>query len=205
MRLKDYYRNTVDANDTQTGGWSTYYYGVFSKIINDNQFKVVAEVGIGYGTHAKQILKNTNVDKLYLIDPMKYYPNDLFAEAIMSKSPEIPGNNFNELYELINNELSPFTNRYKWFRTESLKITNEQISDGSLDCIFIDGDHSYDAVLADLEFWWPKVRKGGQLLGDDYWMGDVARAVHEFANKQGLTVDFLTKEGTTYKIYRFYK
>jgi hypothetical protein len=204
MKLKDFYRNTVDLNDSMKGGWARCYYGVFTNVIKENGYKVIAEVGIGYGTHAKYILKNNEIQHLYLIDPTKYYPNDGFAEDIMKQEPEIPENNFNELYNLINEELLPWKDKYTWFRSESLSITNTQIPDSSIDCIFIDGDHSYNAVLNDLQFWWDKVRPGGQLLGDDYWMGDVAKAVNEFAKNNSLTFDFLTN-GTDYKIYRFNK
>ncbi len=205
MLLKEYYRNTVDLNDSGKGGWSSIYYGVLEKVINDNNYKRIAEIGIGYGTHAKSVLKNTNVDMLLLVDPTKYYPNDGFAEDIMRHVPEIPGNNFNELYDLIKQELSPWKHRYSWFRKESLTITNDEVLDASLDCVFIDGDHSYNSVIKDLEFWWKKVRIGGQMLGDDYWMPDVSKAVSEFAKSNGLSYDFLYKEGSNYKIYRFFK
>ena len=205
MKLSEYYKTTVVLNDSG-GGWNGTYYGCFSKIINDNNYKVVAEVGIGYGTHAKYILNTTNVEKLILIDPTKYYPDDGFATDIMKQTPEVPGNNFNELYELINSYLSPWKDRYTWFRTESLNITDDQVSDKSLDCIFIDGDHRYESVKKDLIFWWSKLRAGGQLLGDDYWMSGVAQAVHEFAHEMNLQVDFLYKDNSsTYKIYRFNK
>jgi hypothetical protein len=205
MKLKDYYRNTVELNDSGKGGWSSIYYGVFEKVINDNNYKRVAEVGIGYGTHAKSILKKTNLDMLILVDPTKEYSNDGFSEDIMRQIPEIPGNNFNELYELIKNELSPWKDKYTWLRKESLTVTNDEVADSSLDCIFIDGDHSYNSVINDLNFWWKKVRTGGQILGDDYWMSDVSKAVNNFAISNGLSYDFLYKEGSDYKIYRFFK
>ena len=205
MKLKDFYRQTVDNNLNNNGGWAGYYYGVFAKVINDNNYKNVAEVGIGYGAHAKSILQSTNIDKLTLIDPTKFYPNDGFANDIMAQEPDIPGNNFNELYELINEELGEWKDKVCWHRKESLTITNEEVPDNSLDCIFVDGDHSYTAVIKDLLFWWKKVRVGGQMLGDDYWMPDVARAVQEFALIKGLKYDFLFKEGSDYKIFRFKK
>ncbi len=206
MKLADYYRNTVDINDSLKGGWSIYYYGVFSKVINENNYKKIVEVGIGYGTHAKYILKNNDtIEKLYLVDPTKFYPNDGFASDIMKQEPIIPGNNFNELYDLIKQELSPWENKVTWFRTESLSITNEQIPNDSIDCIFIDGDHSYKAVLNDLRFWWNKLRVGGQMLGDDYWMPEVERAVKEFSSEYKIKFDLLTNPGATYKIFRFHK
>jgi Methyltransferase domain len=205
MKLSDYYNETVRKNEKETGGWSPFYYGALTKVINDNNYKNVAEVGIGYGTHAKYILKTTDVSNLILVDPTKYYSNDGFANDIMNQTPEIPGNNFNELYDLINKELSPWKDRFTWYRTESLTITDEQVPNNSLDCVFIDGDHSYQAVYNDLRFWWKKVRSGGQLLGDDYWMNEVAEAVNDFAKLYNLKYDFVYKDGSDYKIYRFYK
>jgi hypothetical protein len=40
----------------------------------------------------------------------------------------------------------------------------------SLDFVFIDGDHSRAAVLADIAAWLPKVKVGGLLAGHDYRM-----------------------------------
>jgi hypothetical protein len=203
--LIDYYRSTVDLNDSKEGGWSVFYYGVLSKIINDNNFKKIAEVGIGYGTHAKHVLRNTNIDTLYLIDPMCYYANDGFVDDIMKCKPQKEGNNFNEMYDLINNELSPWKERYTWFRVPSVNITDEQVANESLDCVFVDGDHSYDAVVKDLPFWWKKIRPGGKMLGDDYWMNDVEKAVTEFSQIINISAELLTLKGNSYKIFCFSK
>ena len=62
--------------------------------------------------------------------------------------------------------------------------TNEAaglFKDESLDAVFIDADHSYEAVKMDIQNWMPKVRKGGILAGHDYnsaWPG-VIKAVNE--------------------------
>jgi len=37
-------------------------------------------------------------------------------------------------------------------------------TDGSIDMIFIDGDHDYDSVRADFEDFWPQMRYGGLIL-----------------------------------------
>lgn len=42
------------------------------------------------------------------------------------------------------------------------------VADESLDFVFIDADHSYDAVSDDIFKWKPKVRPGGWLGGHDY-------------------------------------
>jgi SAM-dependent methyltransferase len=52
--------------------------------------------------------------------------------------------------------------------------------DRSVDFIFIDAAHAYEAVKADIQAWRPKVRPGGVIAGHDfeYWEG-VKRAVEE--------------------------
>lgn len=52
----------------------------------------------------------------------------------------------------------------------------------TLDFVFLDADHDYTAVSADIRAWLPKIRPGGYLGGHDYlpdWPG-VVRAVDEF-------------------------
>jgi Methyltransferase domain len=71
------------------------------------------------------------------------------------------------------------------------------IPDESLDWVYVDGDHTYDAVRNDLEAWAPKVKPGGLLTGDDYgsfgwWEGDVQRAVDEFVAARRPQVLLLT-------------
>jgi len=39
---------------------------------------------------------------------------------------------------------------------------------GPIDALYIDADHTYASVLADLEAWVPLVRSGGLVMGDDY-------------------------------------
>jgi len=45
---------------------------------------------------------------------------------------------------------------------------------GPIDLLFLDGDHSYDAVAQDVADWAPKIRPGGFLV-----MHDVVHAVHD--------------------------
>ncbi len=52
-------------------------------------------------------------------------------------------------------------------------------ADASLDFVFIDGDHSYPAVCADIDAWLPKIKPGGWIGGHDYDRIGVERAVLE--------------------------
>lgn len=58
---------------------------------------------------------------------------------------------------------------YNWtlmrdFSQEAAK----RVPDGSVDFIYVDGDHRYEGVMADLESWVPKVKPGGIVAGHDY-------------------------------------
>lgn len=59
------------------------------------------------------------------------------------------------------------------------------------DCIYIDAAHEYNAVLMDLIAYWPFIKHGGMMFGDDYsashWPG-VVQAVNEFAKQNNLNV-----------------
>src|SRR5262249_40567279 len=58
------------------------------------------------------------------------------------------------------------------------------------DAIYIDAGHDYNHAMTDIRCWWPIVRPGGVMFGDDYhihWHG-VVRAVHDFAESQKLAV-----------------
>lgn len=84
------------------------------------------------------------------------------------------------LYEKFISNMSPLSGHY-----QAQRMTTDEAAplfeDGSLDAVFIDADHTYDAVRRDIANWMPKVRKGGILAGHDYvhtWPG-VVQAVNE--------------------------
>lgn len=63
--------------------------------------------------------------------------------------------------------------------------------DRPLDYLYIDADHSYEGVRADLALWAPFVKPGGLLLGDDYGNAmypGVQQAWDEFERAHDLTL-----------------
>ena len=51
---------------------------------------------------------------------------------------------------------------------EDSKTAHRHFAEGSLDFVFIDGDHSYEGVKLDILNFLPKVRPGGLIAGHDY-------------------------------------
>jgi predicted O-methyltransferase YrrM len=62
--------------------------------------------------------------------------------------------------------------------------------DESLDFVFIDASHDYDNVLKDIQAWYPKTKTStGIISGHDYsWSLEVKKAVHDFFDPLGLTI-----------------
>jgi predicted O-methyltransferase YrrM len=69
---------------------------------------------------------------------------------------------------------------------ESTFTAHRHFLDDSLDFVFIDADHSYDAVMQDIANWTPKVRKMGIIAGHDINWWTVAQAVRETGGAQTL-------------------
>ena len=73
--------------------------------------------------------------------------------------------------------------------------------DETFDFIYIDADHTYEAVTEDLEAWFPKVKVGGVIAGHDYISREdtirlghsvpfgVIEAVSDFRKKHGFAED----------------
>ena len=51
--------------------------------------------------------------------------------------------------------------------------------DNSVDVVWVDADHAYDACRADILAWFPKLKPGGWMGGDDFMMRPVMQAVTE--------------------------
>lgn len=67
-------------------------------------------------------------------------------------------------------------------RTSSLKAAAAW-KRGPVALVFIDGDHHYEAVTADLAAWVPRVRPGGLICGDDWNWESVQAAVRDFTGR----------------------
>jgi hypothetical protein len=60
-------------------------------------------------------------------------------------------------------------------------LAAEQVEDGSLCAVFVDGDHTPAGVQADLRAWASKIRLGGMMCGHDYNMPCIAEVLERMA------------------------
>ena len=133
--------------------------------IKKNAF--VAEIGVWRGDFSKKIFDYCNPKELILVDPW------LYDSKIRGCAPQIDGQEplsqsyFDEAYEETKSKFSNFSNVqiHKRNSTEASKL----FKDNYFDYIYIDAEHTYDAVISDINSWYPKLKKKGYLFGDDYY------------------------------------
>lgn len=157
-----------------------------------------AEVGVNEGEYSSYILSNClNIATLYSCDFWRGYHEldanargDFEAVCAMREAAD---------------KLTQHGDRSVIIRTTS-EIAASLFPDGHFDFVYIDAGHDYENVMKDLKAWFPKVKKGGLICGDDFvdgiieWNGtftsfDVKRAVTEFFNGK-FECDTESKDGT---------
>lgn len=90
----------------------------------------------------------------------------------------------NEMYDLFLENIKSVKHAINVVRAFSVDAAI-MYQDESLDFVFIDANHDFKNVFADITAWFPKVRKGGVLAGHDYTQSNmkychVDRAVAAF-------------------------
>ncbi len=157
------------------------YYDVMPNLIKKYNLKVGCELGTFFGRHAERILATTDITKLYCVDAF----NHLHLGVWMNW----PSHSYSEaLYHKVKIILGQFKDRAVLYRKLSHEVA-QFFKNNALDFIFIDAGHYYEAVKLDLESWFPKIRAGGILAGDDYdKFPGVIQAVNEFFGKHNITI-----------------
>ena len=83
------------------------------------------------------------------------------------------------LFDAFTANMKPLAKYYKPIQAESVEAS-WKFEDKSLDFVFIDADHSTEAVTADIQAWLPKIKPGGVIAGHDYNYPSVQEGVHKF-------------------------
>jgi len=132
------------------------------------------EIGTASGENAKRILKTLSIKKLYLIEPWLTY-EELGEIKDCNKSKQ-----------KCKKVLKKWNSKIVYVKKLSENAVND-IPD-NVNFIYVDGNHKYAFVKKDIELYYPKVKPGGVIGGDDFcgnFVG-VVRAVLEFVDKHNL-------------------
>jgi len=147
------------------------------------QQSVGAEIGVWKGGFTSQILKSVHPKQLYLIDPYAYQPT--YTSAWYGK-PELDQEKMDTIFEETKADLDSISGDVDLqFLREDSTTAHQKIKEETLDWVYIDGNHTYEFVRKDLLNFYPKVKVGGYITGDDYglqgwWDNGVKKAVDEF-------------------------
>ena len=117
------------------------------------------EIGSFVGRYARHILDNWK-GTLYLIDPWRKRPS---SDVEYSDNDKVTPKTMLEAAKT----LKGVEDRAIMIRALSHQVV-DLFQDGSLDFVYIDGDHSYEGAKQDIRLWFPKVKKGGLIAGHDY-------------------------------------
>lgn len=151
----------------QTISWTgRNYRGSFLlDLIIKNNFKTIAEVGVKYGRTTFFLLDNIPDLTIFAIDnDTKKFYNSSVKEKYKQRLIPLQGLS----YEVV-----------------------DQIPDGSLDLVFIDADHSYNAVKRDIMKYTPKLKDTGLLTGHDIDYPGVNKAVNELIKNYDVGPNFV--------------
>ena len=158
-----------------------------------------AEIGVWKGDSSELFLKTTNPKELHLVDPWSF---DAFADNLteeeykkeVEKYSKITNGkdrkSFEEYYDRIYQGVvsrfksSPNVIIHRKKSTEWFNAFNKK-----LDWIYIDGDHTYDGCLNDLNNCLKVMKPNSIIFGDDYGnKPDVKRAVDDFSVDKNLVI-----------------
>jgi len=131
--------------------------GDFLKHHNLNRIGV--ELGSFKGQFANTILNNWG-GKLLMVDVWRELPHQEYDDASNHREHI-------DAYSQSMENIKGFEDRAYMLRMKG-EHACDFIQDESLDFIYIDANHTYDAVKQDLKLWYPKIKSGGLVMGHDY-------------------------------------
>lgn len=126
-----------------------------------------AEVGVLWGGFSAIVLKEWKGKVYYCVDTWEAQPKEVYPE-------KTEGIDYSQCYRQMQ-QFAEKDSRIRLLRGMSNHM-HKLIKDYTLDWVFIDGNHSYPAVLEDMDLWFNKVKPGGILSGHDY--GDFTEYPH---------------------------
>jgi hypothetical protein len=144
------------------------------------------EVGVFRGEYSNEILRTWRGSRLTSIDPWREFAASEYVDMCNTTQTDQEIN-----YQSTAATLSKFAERSRILRMTSLEAAS-QFEGESLDFVYLDAQHHYEAVRDDIRLWLPKVRRGGVLGGHDYLDGrlpsgqyGVKQAVQEMVASTG--------------------
>ncbi len=154
--------------------------------------KLGAEIGVWKGNTSRSLLNRFPDLTLYMIDRWKPPQK---GDSWLTTEDRFAKHSAAEFTDAFNGAMKvthPYQHRCRVWMLESIEAA-KNVADGTLDFVFIDGDHSSVGTFVDIDAWYDKVKSGGIISGHDYGEGHdlgygVADAVKNFFGTEGYEV-----------------
>ena len=153
------------------------------------------EIGTLQGQFAEMLLSRWE-GQLTCIDP---WADDLEGYELDS----IRFNDRDEDYRITVKALAPFGDRVTLVKSLSADAVND-FPLGSLDFVYIDGNHSPPFIREDLENWYPRVKPGGVLAGHDLngdWDWSTQPALWDFHKEHGMDIYYVLGDAASWYLF----
>jgi len=134
---------------------------VLVDIIQNNDIKIIAEIGVDKCTVLKKVLEDCGhfIEQYWAIDPWTSWDS---TEKFQKRT--------NEEWNTIYADACKMTRFFPQLHV--LKLTSSKASEllprKYFDLVFIDADHRYESVRNDIKNWLPLIKSNGFLTGHDY-------------------------------------
>ena len=147
------------------------YRPLIAKMCEQAKAKVVVEIGVYAGALSQLLADTSSLEHLYIVDPWIWEKfgrghMDKIAHKVQKWADSLPN--------------------VTVFRMGSLEAV-EKFDDGSVDFIHIDQRHGCERIKCDIRAWWPKLRIGGNINGDNYEYPPLAKGVDELLPERQLS------------------
>jgi hypothetical protein len=138
---------------------------------------VGVEIGVHVARNSYNIMTMLPIKHLYCIDPYTKYDQEGSAANSNTDTKFIE--------RTAHKRMKRFGDKITWIQDYS-GLAADRVPD-DVDFVYIDGNHTYENVVEDIELYYPKVKNGGVIGGHDFDGSNkgVCRAAIEFADKKG--------------------
>jgi|2_EtaG_2_1085320.scaffolds.fasta_scaffold14666_2 hypothetical protein len=146
--------------------------------------KIAVEVGVLNGEHGQLILNMcSTLEELNLIDCWDIREED---ESPQNYQIYIKTGYFDTMYKRVCEKFEDET-KVKIIKDYSVSAS-KKFEDETIDFVYVDACHKYTCVIDDITNWFPKIKSGGYIGGDDYCVQEelgVVKAVDDCINNFG--------------------
>jgi hypothetical protein len=131
-------------------------------------FRRWCEVGVHFGNVTCFLTSRRRLQLAVMVDTWRTYAMERpWMPISIDKTRFVTQELHDQVFACAAEAAAEFGDRVVLVRADSA-VLGAMLRPNLFDVVFLDADHTYEAVKADIEHYWPTVRRRGILLGDNY-------------------------------------